>query len=276
MNIPIRKIARGGRVIDNNPLFRNNTLAKKIYRSGELIYQRIKETIYLNVPESLIFDKNGETLEVAVDTNGKISITAPDWITYTIDGNTVTFTAGAASESREDVIEVISSTVEGTVSALIAVSQKLASLTIDLNNAWQVSDKPNPDSSLYDLYESFSNYCIKNGIATTILKVEGYTEITLYIRSYGENNYDYVIVSPIDGTVPTSWTSSSVYKNTSYTYPNAHTRGKSTSGTELSNYTKVTITDIPEGEHTIYVTYGKDGSGDNYDDKGYLLIPKNQ
>lgn len=150
------------------------------------------------------------------------------------------------------------------------VLKKNAPYTIDLNSNWQKSTVANPNSSLYDgVYESYSNNGVDNSGATMYINIDGCTEFTLYIRSYAESYYDYVMVSKLDQSISNSsgYTSSQVY---------AHTRGNQQSGTALSNYTPVTFTGIDGGSHRITVVYRKDGSGSSGDDRGYVLIPKNQ
>ena len=142
---------------------------------------------------------------------------------------------------------------------------------LNLNNQWQESTKPNPDSTLYDgVYESFSNKGKDNTAAIMYIDIVGYENFSLYIRSYAESNYDYVMVSQLDKTI----NNSSSYSNT--TLVKAHTRGNQQSGTALSNYKLVEFTGIDGGEHRITVVYRKDGSSASGDDKGYILIPKNQ
>jgi hypothetical protein len=46
--------------------------------------------------------------------------------------------------------------------------------------------------------------------------------------------------------------------------------------TSLNNFKEVVYNNIDGGEHTITITYRKDGSQSSYDDRGYLLIPKDQ
>ena len=135
------------------------------------------------------------------------------------------------------------------------------SYTVVLNNAWRESASvSNPDSSLYDgVYESYSNYNVNNGVATMYIDIEGYTEFSIYVRSDAESSYDYVTVSELDSTTQKMSTS-----------------GKQNSGTAISNYTKVTYTDIDGGSHRIIVTYRKDGSVNEGTDRGYIIIPKNQ
>jgi hypothetical protein len=141
--------------------------------------------------------------------------------------------------------------------------------TVNLNNQWRLSSNiSNPNSSLYDgVYESYSNYNVNNGTATMTINITGYTSFSVYIRSYAESNYDYVMISQLDKTITgsTSYSSSDV---------KAHTRGSQQSGTAISNYKLVEYTNIDGGNHTITIVYRKDSSSHSGDDRGYVLIPK--
>jgi hypothetical protein len=100
------------------------------------------------------------------------------------------------------------------------------------------------------------------------IDIVGYTDFDLYIRSYAESNYDYVMVSQLD---------QSINNNTSYsdtTLVKAHTRGNQKSGTDISNYTHVQFTNIDGKEHRITIVYRKDSSSHSGDDRGYMLILK--
>ena len=144
--------------------------------------------------------------------------------------------------------------------------------TVNLNSQWEKTTAvANPDSSLYDgVYRSTSNYNVNSGVATMYITLTGYSTFKLYIRSYAESNYDYVMVSQLDKTI----TGSSSYSDT--TLVKAHTRGNQQSGTTLSSYTLVEYTGISSGSHTITIVYRKDGSVNKDDDRGYVLIPKSQ
>ena len=139
-----------------------------------------------------------------------------------------------------------------------------------LNDNWQLSTTvANPDSAVYDgVYESFSNYNVGSTAAIMYIDISGYETFKLYIRSYAESNYDYVMVSQIDQTIDNN----SSYSNT--TLVKAHTRGTQKSGTTISNYTLVEFTGLDTGEHRITVVYRKDSSGNSGTDKGYLIIPR--
>ena len=116
----------------------------------------------------------------------------------------------------------------------------------------------------YDVYMS-TNKGVGKSQAVMKLKCKGYTDLTLYIRSYAESSYDYTIASNANAsTYPTSYDSSDV---------KAHTSGNQNSGTTLSAYTAVTYTGLSDFD-TIYIVFRKDGSGAKGDDRGYVLIPK--
>ena len=141
--------------------------------------------------------------------------------------------------------------------------------TVNLNNQWELSSSiQNPDSVIYDgVYQSFSNKGVNNGVSRMYITISGYTNFKLYIRSNAEGSYDYVVVGNLDQVLPASPTSTGV---------KAHTSSKQTSGTSISSYTLVEYTNIDGGEHTIEIAYRKDNSQNSGDDRGYVLIPKEQ
>ena len=144
--------------------------------------------------------------------------------------------------------------------------------SVELNNQWQLSTEiANPDPAVYEgVYESFSNKGIHNTAAIMYVDIVGYETFQLYIRSYAESNYDYVMVSQLDQTI----NNSSSYSDT--TLVKAHTRGSQNSGTAIGSYKLVEFTGIGGGEHRITIVYRKDGSGASGTDRGYVLIPINQ
>lgn len=144
--------------------------------------------------------------------------------------------------------------------------------TVNLNNQWQLSSTiTNPNSVLYDgVYQSYANKGVNNSGDVMYVDIEGYETFDIYIRSYGESNFDYVMVSHLDQTIT---------QNTSYsdsTLVKSHTKGNSKSGTAISNYTLVKFDNIDGDKHRISIIYRKDGSSNYGDDRGYVLIPKNQ
>ena len=146
------------------------------------------------------------------------------------------------------------------------------SYTVNLNNEWEATTVvPNPDSTLYDgVYRSASSYNVSNGVSIMYITIIDCSSFKMYIRSYAESSWDYMMVSQLDQTIN---------GNTSYsdtTLVKAHTRGNQQSGTALSSYTLVEFTGIPSGMHTITVVYRKDSSVNSGDDRGYVLIEKTQ
>ena len=148
---------------------------------------------------------------------------------------------------------------------------QLKSYTVDLNNQWRQSTaQTNPDSAVYDgVYESNSNYHVDNGFAKMYVRISGYNEFTIYIRSYGESNYDYTLAfnPDVDVTSNPSYSTSGV---------KAHTRGNQQSGQTIGAYKQVTYTGLGGGDHFICIVYRKDSSVNNGNDRGYVLIPKDQ
>ena len=181
---------------------------------------------------------------------------------------TVTSEEFAANESYDNTVtHTITFTYMGvTATTTITQAAKVpAHYVVDLNNQWRESTSiANPDSATYEgVYESFSNYNVNNGTATMYIDIDGYTEFKLYIRSYAESSYDYVMVGALD-KVPTT---SSNYANT---------KGAQNSGTAISNYKLVTFSNIDGAAHRITIIYRKDSSANSGTDRGYVLIPKEQ
>lgn len=145
-----------------------------------------------------------------------------------------------------------------------------ASFEVDLNSEWRLSeDQSNPDTALYEgVYESFSNHGVDNKFAKMYIRLVGYTNFRIYIRSYAESNYDYAMAFNPDVDVVSlpSYTTTGV---------KAHTRGNQKSGQDLSSYTPVDY-ELDGGEHFIAVVYRKDSSVGVGNDRGYVLIPKEQ
>ena len=195
-------------------------------------------------------------------------------VNKTITGTAVSDNFPQNTSETEEVTRTISYTYMG-VTATTTITQGTwvsRSYTLDLNSNWQLSTSIyNPDSSTYDgVYESYSNKGVNNTAAIMYIDIDGYTDFDLYIRSYAESNWDYVMVSQLDQTINnnTSYSNSTLVK--------AHTRGNQKAGNTISDYTKVSFTGIDEGQHRITIVYRKDSSSHSGDDRGYLLIPKNQ
>ena len=213
------------------------------------------------------------TIHWTAITNGIASLTGEYKEGIELTGTATSEEFPQNTSETETVERTISFTYMG-VTATTTIVQGVwvdSSCTIDLNDQWELSTAvANPDSALYDgVYQSFSNKGKDSTEARCYIDIVGYETFRLYIRSYAEGSYDYVVISNLDIDLPNnpSSTSSGV---------KAHTSSNQHGDTSISNYTLVEYTGIDGGEHRITVVYRKDNSTSNNDDRGYVLIPKNQ
>ena len=91
------------------------------------------------------------------------------------------------------------------------------------------------------------------------IDINGYSEFSLYVRSYGEDE-DYVVVYNLDSVSSEKMT----------------TEDDPQSGTSIGSYTKVTFSNLDYGSHRITIGYIKDHSVSYDADRGYVLIPTKQ
>ena len=190
--------------------------------------------------------------------------------TLTINKATPTLTLAGSNKTYDGKAAYITGTANVPGKIYYNTTSYNGSYTVNLNNQWRLSSTiSNPNSSNYEgVYESFSNYNVDSGVAIMTITISGYKKFSLYIRSYAESNYDYVMVGQLDKAITgsTSYSSSDV---------KSHTRGNQQSGTAISNYTLVEFDNMTGGTHTITIVFRKDGSVNNNDDRGYILISKN-
>ena len=240
-------------------------IAKPIYHDIQII-----ELTVISEPQLISSRKTSAIVEYQATYTGLTK--DEEEITFTKVGRTETYDFGTnENEERKTVQAMIE--VDGLTASceIIQRGKNETVYTVNLNNQWQESTKPNPDSTLYDgVYESFSNKGVNGTAAIMYIDIVGYENFSLYIRSYAESSYDYVMVSQLDQTI----NNDSSYNNT--TLVKAHTRRNQQYGTALSNYKLVEFTGIDGGEHRITVVYRKNSSQSSNDDRGYILIPKNQ
>lgn len=205
--------------------------------------------------------------------NAEVTITIPE---NTDENAAKTYTVTARLD------ETAAASIPGYAEQVFTITQKKKTnkyYTVNLNvdsYPW-VESSLNPDAVLYESYES-GNKGITSSTSTMSITITGYTSFKFYVLSNGENNYDYIAVYALDDASHYSaeW---NYGRNRDYDYVN--TRGKSLqqntiSTVNINNYTEVSFTNISEGEHTIYIQYGKDSITDSYTDTGYVLIPVEQ
>ena len=137
--------------------------------------------------------------------------------------------------------------------------------SVDLNDQWQTSTSYgnlSGESANYEFYESFSNKGVNSGLASMIITFKDYDTFTLKVRNYSESSYDYVVVNKLDDLTPPTW------------QPNASSvQYRNISKSSQTTWYDVQFTDLTAGEHKILITYGKDTSGNNGEDRGYVAIP---
>ena len=154
-------------------------------------------------------------------------------------------------------------------------SEITESFQVNLNSQWQssISYGSISDTGNYDFYQSFSNKGVNNGKAMMFITIYGYTSFTFKVRNYSESGWDFVVVNNIDDRSIPKWrpigVGSGIASSGYVYYSNS---GNSSNAT----WYDVTFSNLDGGEHTITITYGKDGSGNSNDDRGYVAIPKTQ
>lgn len=130
------------------------------------------------------------------------------------------------------------------------------------NGQWVDSGTTVSGSKVYK--SDAGSYHINSGKSIATITVTGYTEFTVYIRSYAESSFDYTDAFAAD--ISADYNSRG---NTSGGKVIKTTKGSQSS----SSYTAVTYT-LDGGTHTIDIMYSKDSSANSYDDRGYFYIPE--
>ena len=200
--------------------------------------------------------------------------------TYTKDGilqeGTRVFKGEATSDSFEqntsttDIVQrTISFTFLGqiattTITQGVWINRSISVTTEGISSSGWVTADSTYNVKGYDVYMS-NNKGVDSSNAVMKLECVGYTDLTLYIRSYAESKYDYTIASTANASAyPTAYKDSTV---------KAHTRGNQKSGTTIRDYTEVKYTGLNDND-IIYIVFTKDESSASGDDRGYVLIPK--
>ena len=217
--------------------------------------------------------------DVAVGNETSTTVYYTAKCTYTKEGilqeGTTVFTGKGISNSferntsttdtvqREVSFTFMGKTATTTITQGVWVNRSIT-VTTEGNYGWVMTADSKYTVDGYDVYMS-TNEGVGKSQAVMKLKCKGYTDLTLYIRSYAESTFDYTIASKVNvSNYPKDYYSSDV---------KAHTSGKQNSGTKLNDYTAVEYKGLKDND-TIYIVFRKDSSGDKGDDRGYVLIPK--
>ena len=149
-----------------------------------------------------------------------------------------------------------------------------SSIAVNLNSQWQESTSYGniSDTGNYDFYESFSNKGVNSSTAMMFITINGYTSFTFKVRDYTDKGYDFVVVNNLDDTTIPKWQPTVGTGTASSGWVYYSNKSKSSSTT----WYDVTFSNLDGGEHTITITYGKDGIIHENDDRGYVAIPKRQ
>ena len=183
-------------------------------------------------------------------------------VTWSITGNATISQDGVVTLKNASVGDKLTITATSTyntsISASLTVSvvNVITSMTVDLNNGQWVDSGTTIDG--HTVYKSDAgSYHVNSGWSTCTVTVEGYSSVTVYLRSYAEGSYDYAEVGPLDGEVTRDGAS------------NVLSTKNRQSNTIYYSYAFV-INDT--NAHTFQVLYSKDQTGNNYDDRGYFYI----
>lgn len=225
-------------------IFRSGNAANKIMRNGVNIYKNLS-IFYVNTNE-IVFNKDGGTEQVVINSSKKWTATAPNWITlssYSGRSGNITITVASADTSRDGNIVI----TNGIKQRTITVNQAAINYELDLNNGEWIA---NGEVEGYTLYESTNSGDIYNNTTySCYLKFNG-RSATLMVKTDGEVKYDYVVIEDFD-------TGSLFWSGQNQTHDMYHT--------VVCNYGT-------KGVHTIKIKYSKDISASHYSDKGYFYI----
>ena len=220
---------------------------------------------------------------VADDASGRNTTTTVYYTaecTYTKEGvpqtGTKVFTGKGISESfaqntsttntvqRTVSFTFLGKTATTTITQGVWINQSISVTTSGISDYGWVTADSTYNVAGYDVYMS-NNKGADSSNAVMKLECVGYTDLTIYIRSYAEGEYDYTIASIANASIyPTAYDSSNT---------KAHTSDNQQSGTALSNYTAVNYTGLKDND-IIYIVFIKDSSDASGDDRGFVLIPK--
>ena len=158
-------------------------------------------------------------------------------------------------------------TATTTITQGVWINRNISVTTSGISKyGWTTADSQyNVDG--YDVY--VCNTLEPRTISVMKLECTGYSNITIYIRSYVmDSSEDYTIASNANvSSYPVSYDSPDT---------KAHTKQNSDSGTALINYTAVNYTGLSGNSDTIYIVYVKGlvPSLDGGESGGFVLIPK--
>lgn len=127
---------------------------------------------------------------------------------------------------------------------------------------WEEVTAGPPTGFIGKEYKSL-NYHVGNSQAVMKLTVTEAGPLNIYLRSDGEDNYDYVMSSTVNAaSYPTEYSQATCF---------FHLRGQRKAEESAANYTKVSYGNLSVGDY-VYIVYRKDSNGDTGTDTGYLVL----
>ena len=183
-------------------------------------------------------------------------------VTWSITGNATISQNGVVTLKNASVGDKLTITATSTYNTSISASLTVSvvntapGMTVNLNNGQWVDSGTTIDG--HTVYKSDAgSYHVNSGKSTCTVTVQGYSTVTVYLRSYAESSFDYAEVGPLDGKVARDSTSNVL-----------STKGRQNNTT----YRSYTFAISDAGTHTFQVLYSKDSTGDSNDDRGYFYV----
>ena len=183
-------------------------------------------------------------------------------VTWSITGNATISQNGVVTLKNASVGDKLTITATSTYNTSISASLTVSvvntapGMTVNLNNGQWVDSGTTIDG--HTVYKSDAgSYHVNSGKSTCTVTVQGYSTVTVYLRSYAESSFDYAEVGPLDGKVARDSTSNVL-----------STKGRQNNTT----YRSYTFAISDAGTHTFQVLYSKDSSGNTNDDRGYFYV----
>lgn len=183
-------------------------------------------------------------------------------VTWSITGNATISQNGVVTLKNASVGDKLTITATSTYNTSISASLTVSvvntapGMTVNLNNGQWVDSGTTIDG--HTVYKSDAgSYHVNSGKSTCTVTVQGYSTVTVYLRSYAESSFDYAEVGPLDGKVARDSTSNVL-----------STKGRQNNTT----YRSYTFAISDAGTHTFQVLYSKDSTGNSNDDRGYFYV----